>query len=109
VAPQVECFRVHPDDNVATALTDILPGTLSVGGGVETLRVLEPISTGHKIAIREIAVGTPIIKFGVPIGTATRAIEVGQWVHLHNCQSGFDERSGTLDLNSGLATDTRYE
>ena len=108
MASQVECFRVHPDDNVATALMDIVPGPLSIAGR-EMPPALEPIHTGHKIAIRDIALGSPIIKFGVPIGTATRAIEAGQWVHLHNCQSRFDERSGTLDLNSGLATDTRYE
>ena len=61
------------------------------------------------MALPAIRCGEPVIKFGAPIGMATRDLRAGEWVHLHNCASRFDERSRTLDRDSGAATDTRYE
>jgi hypothetical protein len=75
-------------------------------GGIEAL---EKIQAGHKVALVNLKSGDPVIKFGVPIGRATCQIRAGQWVHLHNCASNFDERSQTLDPTSGTPTDTRYE
>lgn len=105
-------FCVNSADNVATMLEEMTaPDAVRVLGGVSTfeLQSVEPIALGHKIALGDIAAGQPIVKFGVPIGRASRDIRAGQWVHLHNCQSSFDERSQTLDLHTGAATDTKYE
>ena len=105
------CFQVHPRDNVATLLNDAAPGDveLLVEGRRQTLPLLEPVKLGHKISLAELQAGDAIIKFGVPIGHATKTIARGAWVHLHNLASDLDERSGTLDLHSGAPTDTRYE
>jgi altronate dehydratase len=65
-------LRLHPDDNVLTVI--------SADGAV-------PL--GHKIAARPIAAGEKIIKYGVPIGSATRAIAQGEHVHTHNLQSDY--------------------
>ena len=88
----IRSFQVHPDDNVATVLED--------GGAV---------ALGHKIAVQPIAAGALVVKFGVPIGVATREIGAGEWVHLHNCRSQVDERSASLDVETGRTTDTAYE
>jgi altronate hydrolase/altronate dehydratase small subunit len=108
---QSRCFQIHSSDNVATMRDDAHPGQVKVMGQstIASVEVLEPVQVGHKIAMRDIEAGQMIIKFGVPIGAATCAIRAGQWVHLHNCKSGVDARSSTLDLHSGAATDTRYE
>lgn len=104
------CFRVNPADNVATLLDDADNGPVVLLGDVEqTLVLREPVKLGHKIALSEIAQGAAVIKFGVPIGQATRPIAAGEWVHLHNCASNFDQRSQTLDVHTGAVTDTRYE
>jgi hypothetical protein len=105
------CFKVNNADNVATMLDDADAGAaVSVLGEAPiTITSLDPINLGHKIAIRDIASGQPVIKFGVPIGHATCDIRVGQWIHLHNCASNFDQRSQTLDVRSGAVTDTKYE
>ena len=106
------CFRISSQDNVATLLDDLKsPSPVHVLGAEAAGDVngSEPINLGHKIAVNDIFTGAPIIKFGVPIGRATRPILAGQWVHLHNCASNFDQRSQTLDLHSGAATDTTYE
>jgi altronate dehydratase len=106
------CFVIDPADNVATMLDDAAEGMdLTILGkcGVGTLSAAEAVTLGHKVALMDIAAGSAIIKYGVAIGAAGAAIQRGQWVHLHNCTSNFDQRSGTLDLHTGAATDTRYE
>ena len=105
------CFQVHPQDNVATLLDDVNgDGDVQVlGSHGAPVAVHESIKLGHKVALRAIPTGEAIVKFGVAIGHASRDIAAGEWVHLHNLASNFDERSQTLDLHSGAATDTKYE
>jgi altronate dehydratase small subunit len=38
-----------------------------------------------------------------------RRIEPGDWVHLHNCRSQLDERSGSFDIHTGAPEDNAYE
>ena len=45
------------------------------------------IPVGHKRALRDIAEGEQIIKYGHPIGRAKRDIKAGEWVHDHNLRS----------------------
>jgi len=72
-------------DNVATALEPLDTGRrLEIGAGV---LVRERIPTGHKVALRPIAAGEAVIKYGSPIGTARIAIDAGQHVHVHNVDS----------------------
>ena len=100
-------FQIQPQDNVATLLDDAPAGSIEIlGASPQEIRSLEKIERGHKVALRDIAVNEPIIKFGVRIGHATQPIRRGAWVHLHNLASDLDERSGTLDLHSGAPTDT---
>ena len=73
-------------DNVATALEPLEAGRqLDLGG--HAVRALEPIASGHKIAIRAIVAGEPVIKYGSPIGVATADIAAGAHVHTHNLSS----------------------
>jgi altronate dehydratase small subunit len=97
-------FQVHASDNVATLLSDAAKGShVAVVGAAKKFKLTarEKIAMGHKIALGPIVQGEAVIKFGVLIGIATRRIEPGEWVHLHNCRSQLDERSGTFDLQTG--------
>lgn len=96
-----QCFRIHPEDNVATLIEDSVAGELQVVGGA-CFVAREPVLLGHKVSLLPIACDAPVIKYGVTIGVATRDIEAGEWVHLHNCRSLLDERSSTLDLHTGV-------
>ena len=74
---------------------------------MRTVDATESIARGHKIALRPIAEGRRrCVKYGVTIGFATEPIAAGAWVHTHNCRSGLDERSHTLDRHTGAPTDT---
>lgn len=104
-------FQIHADDNVATLLDSAEPGPFIVRGcGAErTVSALEHIEAGHKIAIAPINAGQAIMKYGVVIGIATAPAGIGAWIHLHNCKSLMDDRSGGFDLHTGRPEDTRYE
>lgn len=79
-------LRLHPRDNVAVALTVLEPGESIVLDGV-ALPVHERIPTGHKVALREIAAGGEVLKYGEVIGKATALILPGRHVHVHNVVS----------------------
>jgi len=100
------CFQVQPQDNVATLLDDASSTVRVLGAQPQEVQLLDKIAPGHKVALRNIAAGEAVIKFGARIGHASQAIQRGAWVHLHNLASDLDERSGTLDLHSGAPTDT---
>lgn len=107
----MRALSIHAEDNVATALEDIASGEVTILGEASrrSLTAVESIRSGHKVALRLIAAGEPVVKFGVTIGRAIVDIPEGAWVHTHNCSSGFDARSSTLDRHTGAPTDTRYD
>ncbi|MDE3150154.1 MAG: UxaA family hydrolase [Acidobacteriota bacterium] len=106
-----ECFQIVPTDNVATLLQDAGgPGVVAIRGEAEQreIRLAQPIRMGHKVALRAIETGAPVVKYGVPIGEATRFIAPGEWVHLHNCRSLYDAGSSSLDVETGAREEMPY-
>ena len=73
-------------DNVATALEPLEPGQ-AITLGERSVVVTEAIPRGHKMALRAIAAGEEVVKYGSPIGTASTAIASGAHVHTHNVAS----------------------
>ncbi len=73
-------MQIHPADTVAVAL-QTRPG----------------IPAGHKFALRDIAEGEDVIKYGYPIGHALRPIRKGELVDHHNLATNL---SGTVDYSS---------
>jgi hypothetical protein len=107
----VQAFRVHADDNVATLLSDADEGALvAVLGEAWPVAVTtkQAIRGGHKVALCAFAEGDRILKYGFPIGVASKAIAKGDWVHLQNCSSLYDSLSSALDVESGARNETRY-
>jgi altronate hydrolase len=77
-----QLLRISAGDNVVVALTAISQGT-----SVDDLTALSDIPPGHKIAARAIRAGELVLKYGYPIGAASRDIAAGEHVHSHNLQS----------------------
>jgi galactarate dehydratase len=71
-------IRLHQTDNVAIVVNDFgLPAGTELADGL-TLR--ERVPQGHKVALRDLAEGDAILRYGHVIGTAARAIKRGSWV-----------------------------
>ena len=103
-------FQIERQDNVATALEPLPQGVVQIRGAQDTtLAVTMEIPVGHKVALRDILPGEDIVKYGVPIGRATKKIPAGSWVHLHCMQSIYDQRSSHLDVVTGAPNDIKYE
>ena len=78
---------LNEKDNVATALADLEAGSsieLDVGDNLLIIKLIVRIPFGHKFSLTRIEPGAPVIKYGEVIGTATTAINTGDYVHVHN-------------------------
>lgn len=88
-----DALVMHPDDDVATALDDLAAGRTFDGaetaelGESGTVTLAEDVEFGHKFALRKLAAGEEIRKYGEVIGRATEPVAAGDWVHTHNCES----------------------
>lgn len=69
-----EILIINPKDNVGVCLKEH-----------------KKIPIGHKVALKDINQGEPIIKYGMVIGKASQNIKEGEWVHTHNVKSHLDE------------------
>ena len=81
----VRLIRMNARDDVAIATSLVLPGQHCELDGVG-VPVLDAIPMGHKIALREIAAGEAVRRYGEVIGRAKRAIGAGAHVHTHNLE-----------------------
>ncbi len=75
---------IDAQDDVVTVLEAVREGELVRWTGGAPIPAREEIPVGHKVAIRAIAEGAPIQKYGWPIGTAGVPIVPGDCVHTHN-------------------------
>jgi galactarate dehydratase len=72
-------IRVSPRDNVAIVVNQ---GGLPAGSRfADGLVLLEAVPEAHKVALADIREGEPVLRYGVVIGYAKRAIACGSWVH----------------------------
>jgi altronate hydrolase len=74
---------LHPSDNIGVTTSNLEPDE-HVEVRSQGIAAQAAIPAGHKIALRPIANGERVIKYGEVIGHATENIEPGQWVHTHN-------------------------
>ena len=76
-------IRLNAADDVVIACRELDPGTSLMKEGVV---VRERIPAGHKVATRAIAPGDPVRRYSQVIGFATRPIDAGAHVHVHNLE-----------------------
>ena len=80
-------IQINPADNVIVALSPLAKGTAVAVPGVGEVVAAEDIPQGHKMAVRSIAAGEDVIKYGLPIGHVTGDVQPGQWLHTHNVKT----------------------
>lgn len=87
-------FVVHEaDDSVGVVVVEgiqagqTLTGWVMLQDQTVTFDVLDPIPIGHKLAIRDLAEGDTVIKYGVDIGRVVKPINKGEHLHVHNVKT----------------------
>ncbi len=81
---------MNDKDNVAVCLAERRSGDTieaPVSGVSTNITLIDDIPFAHKFALMDIDAGENIIKYGEVIGVASKPIDAGQWVHVHNVES----------------------
>ena len=85
-------IKINPRDSVAVATC---PGGLKRGETVSIddteITLADDIPQGHKFALKHIAPGSDVIKYGYSIGRAVSEIMPGQWIHSHNLRTALGD------------------
>ncbi|MDD0839038.1 altronate dehydratase family protein [Curvibacter sp. HBC61] len=93
-------IRLHPDDDVLIARSQLLGGTVLDG---LTVRGLVP--PGHKVAVRALDTGAPVRRYNQIIGFASRPIAAGEHVHTHNLDMG--AAKGAFERDYAVGSDVK--
>ncbi len=76
---QPHTIRMHALDNVAIVANN---GGLAEGTTLPCgLTLIDRVPQGHKVALVDLAADAPVLRYGIPIGYALKAIPAGSWVH----------------------------
>lgn len=81
---------LHADDDVAVLIESVEAGAhLRTRGAREGLILVAGASlpAGHKLALRDLAAGSVVRKYGEIIGRLTTDVAAGDHVHVHNLES----------------------
>lgn len=52
-----------------------------------SVRARQDIPIGHKVALKDMAVGDTVIKYGIDIGKVVAPIQAGEHAHVHNIKT----------------------
>ena len=89
-------IRIHKNDNVVTAKSDI---DINTNIDEEKVNTNQHIPVGHKIATKNISKGNEIIKYDTIIGVAKEDIKIGDHVHVHN--TGMSDKKKDYEFSQG--------
>jgi len=98
VLPLAQCaILLRAGDDVAVT-TRTLPAGTRLLTTERVLKLPGDVPSGHKLAVRDVAAGAAVHKYGQSIGRASADIAAGQHVHTHNL--GMDDTSRTYEFGT---------
>ena len=87
-------FVVHEEgDSVGTIVVEGIKANTDLVGWImeedQTLNLptISDIPIGHKVALKDLAEGDTVIKYGVDIGRVIAPIKAGEHLHVHNVKT----------------------
>jgi (2R)-sulfolactate sulfo-lyase subunit alpha len=89
----IHCVLHDPNDSVAVVVVEgvraggTLTGLVLDEDRTITVPCVQDIPLGHKVALRDMAVGDTVIKYGVDIGRVVQPIRQGEHAHVHNLKT----------------------
>ncbi len=89
-------LKINPADNVAVAINPLAGGTVVSVEGAGDITLVSDIPAGHKFALRDIAEGENVIKYGFPIGHARHAVAKGHFLDHSDIKTNLE---GQLDYS----------
>jgi (2R)-sulfolactate sulfo-lyase subunit alpha len=89
----IHCVLHAPHDSVAVVVVEGVRAGMTLTGLILdedrtiSLDCKQDIPIGHKVALKDLAVGETVIKYGVDIGKVVQPIAKGQHAHVHNIKT----------------------
>ena len=89
----IHCVLHDPEDSVAVVVVEgaragaTLTGLILNQDRTITLPCVQDIPLGHKVALRDMAIGDTVIKYGIDIGKVVQPIRQGEHAHVHNIKT----------------------
>lgn len=87
-------FVLHDaHDSVAVVVVEgvkagmVLEGWIMDEDRMTSVTALQDIPIGHKVALKDMAVGDTVIKYGIDMGRVVAPIQAGQHAHVHNIKT----------------------
>ncbi|QMU29128.1 UxaA family hydrolase [Adhaeribacter radiodurans] len=90
---QAKVLKVHPQDDVIVALTDLKKGEAILFEN-ETYLLQDNVAAKHKFAAKDFAVGDPVTMYGVLVGKAMLPILRGGLISTANLKHAASDYSG---------------
>ena len=87
-------FVLHDaQDTVAVVVVEGVKSGMSLNGWImdedksATVVARQDIPIGHKVALKDMAPGDTVIKYGIDIGKVVAPIKAGEHAHVHNVKT----------------------
>src|SRR5713226_9220452 len=80
---QAKVLKIHPQDNVLVALTDLRKGE-TITTPEQSLTLQSDVSAKHKFAIQDLKAGDAVMMYGIRVGRAVELIRQGEVVSTRN-------------------------
>ena len=87
-------FVLHDaKDTVAVVVVEGVKAGTALNGWIMdedrmiNLQALQDIPIGHKVALKDMAVGDTVWKYGIDMGKVVASIRIGQHAHVHNIKT----------------------
>ena len=87
-------FVLHDaNDSVAVVVTEGVKAGMELSGWImdddrmTRVTARQDIPIGHKVALRDMAAGDTVIKYGIDIGKVVQPIRAGEHAHVHNIKT----------------------
>jgi (2R)-sulfolactate sulfo-lyase subunit alpha len=80
-------------DTVAVVVVEGVQAGMTLAGWImdedKTMSVVarQDIPIGHKVALKDMAVGDTVVKYGIDMGKVVAPIQAGQHAHVHNIKT----------------------
>ena len=99
---QKKVLELDPTDNIAVAIVN-LPAGDKVGIANRTYTLISDVPVKHKFALRDFAVGDPVLMYGVLVGKASSPIRAGELIGTSNVRhqaTGFHAKTKSFSWSA---------
>ena len=87
-------FVLHDaGDTVAVVVVEGVTAGMTLSGWImdedrmTTIQALQDIPIGHKVALKDMASGDTVVKYGIDMGKVVASIKAGEHAHVHNIKT----------------------